>query len=171
MSIIMSQVMNRSCTVEMSCAALAVAVPCVIVALHAVLGQLRSNRPKDRFYEDRDGFATPEAMAKFSTKQVKFLILLLSTSGAGSFAGSLVLSPPYRVRHSQVMGNILYLAAWVSYVPRTTSEFISHIVLLRVSSLFMPSVSLLSIPRSSPTNSAFASRFPPSCLVFPLSLD
>ena len=49
----------------------------------AFLAQWRDRKPKDNFYQDVDGKATPESNAAFSNKSQKLAILSLSITGLG----------------------------------------------------------------------------------------
>lgn len=106
--------MNQHFAVLLSCAALAITVLTTVAALTSVFRQLRSGKPKDRFYEDRDGCATPQSLAAFSTKGIKVLILLFSAFGAGTSAASLILSSLHSDDDELILENALRTATWVS---------------------------------------------------------
>ncbi|EEU35999.1 uncharacterized protein NECHADRAFT_49776 [Fusarium vanettenii 77-13-4] len=104
--------MNQHLAVPLSCAALAITVLTTIAALTSVFRQLRSGKPKDRFYDDRDGCATPQSLAAFSTKGIKALILLFSAFGAGTSAASLILSSLHSDDDELILENALRTATW-----------------------------------------------------------
>ena len=106
--------MNQHLAVPLSCAALAITALSTIAALTSVFRELRSGKPKDRFYEDDDGCATPKSLAEFSPKGIKAIILLFSAFGAGTSAASLVLSSLHSGDDELILENALRTAAWVS---------------------------------------------------------
>lgn len=81
-------------------------------AIEAITRQLRNRTPKDNFYTDVDGTSTPEAIAAFSTRLPKSIILALSTLGSGT---SIAISIICTLRnHSQdsLVENWLTAASW-----------------------------------------------------------
>lgn len=80
--------------------------------------QFRSRAPKDNFYQDKDGKSTPEAVADFSNKWSKTLVVLFAAVG---FASSLSLSVLSTLRvlggRSLLVQDWLVFAAWVSGIP------------------------------------------------------
>ena len=107
-------IMSQTFSVALNGVTLAIAVLSTILALHAVLKQLRSGKPRDRFYEDIDGVATPKSLAKFSNKSPKIAILLFSACGLGTSLGVLVLSTLQKRKNGSVPENSLRTASWVS---------------------------------------------------------
>ncbi|RSL63832.1 hypothetical protein CEP53_004278 [Fusarium sp. AF-6] len=103
---------KQQLAVPLSYAALAITVLATIAALTSVFRLLRSGKPKDRFYEDADGCATPESLADFSTKGTKAVILLFSAFGAGTSAASLVLSSLHDENDDLILENALGTATW-----------------------------------------------------------
>ncbi|KAI8655362.1 hypothetical protein NCS55_01187500 [Fusarium keratoplasticum] len=118
--------MNQHLAVPLSCAALAIAALTTVAALTSVFRQLRSGKPKDRFYEDADGCATPKSLADFSTKGTKAIILLFSAFGAGSSAASLVLSSLHSVDDELILENALRTATWGLFVIHASSLAVHH---------------------------------------------
>ncbi|TQN66171.1 ABC transporter ATP-binding protein/permease VMR1, partial [Colletotrichum shisoi] len=96
----------------LSGAALAVAALLSSVAAYNVFRQLRIGKPKDCFYEDVDGCATPKALAEFSSRGIKVAVLLFSAIGTGTSIAGLVLSTVYKFRHGFLLENSLNAAAW-----------------------------------------------------------
>lgn len=106
--------MNQHLAVPLSSIALAITTLTTLAALASVFRQLRNGKPKDRYYEDADGCATPESLADFSTRGTKGTILLVSVFGAGTSAAGLVLSFLHNVDDDLILENTLHTAAWVS---------------------------------------------------------
>lgn len=95
-----------------------------------ILSHLRSSKPKPRIYEDKDGVATEESMAKYSAKLPKiflvvFVALGLCTSTALAILGTLGSPTP------TLLEDWLNAAQWV----RTRDAF--NIMLTLCSSLFL----------------------------------
>ncbi|KAF4472248.1 ATP-dependent bile acid permease [Fusarium albosuccineum] len=118
--------MSQTLSVALSSVALTIAALSAFVALLAVFGQLRSGKPKDRFYEDVDGIATPESLAKFSNKGAKTGILLSSACGAGTSIGSLVLLSLSKVKNESILKSGLQVAAWGFVLIHATCIAIHH---------------------------------------------
>lgn len=87
-------------------------------AILAILTQFRNRTPKDNFYEDGDGKATPESIAEFSNRKTKTAILLLSAVGAGTSIAISVLSTLQQAKYGLFWENWLLTAAWVSFPTR-----------------------------------------------------
>ncbi|KAH6990845.1 P-loop containing nucleoside triphosphate hydrolase protein [Ilyonectria sp. MPI-CAGE-AT-0026] len=81
-------------------------------AILAILTQFRNRTPKDNFYEDGDGKATPESIAEFSNRKTKTAILLLSAVGAGTSIAISVLSTLQQSKYGLFWENWLITAAW-----------------------------------------------------------
>ncbi|UPL02284.1 hypothetical protein LCI18_013218 [Fusarium solani-melongenae] len=118
--------MNRHLAVPLSCAASAIAALTTVAALTSVFRQLRSGKPKDRFYEDADGCATPKSLADFSTKGTKAIILFFSAFGAGSSAASLVLSSLHSDDDELILENALRSATWGLFVIQASCLAVHH---------------------------------------------
>ncbi|KAJ4210663.1 hypothetical protein NW759_013205 [Fusarium solani] len=118
--------MNQHLAVPLNCTALAFTVLSTIAALTSVFRQLRSNKPKDRFYEDADGCATPKSLANFSPKGIKAIILLFSAFGAGTSAASLVLSSLHGADDELILENALRTATWGLFVIHAACLAIHH---------------------------------------------
>ena len=114
-------VMSQTFSVALNGVTLAIAVSSTVLALHAVLKQLQSGKPKDRFYEDIDGVATPKSLAKFFNKGPKIAILFFSVCGLSTSLGVLVLSTLQKGKNGSVPDNSLRTASWVSYADCTLS--------------------------------------------------
>lgn len=84
-------------------------------AVVSILAQIRSRTPKDNFYEDRDGKATPESVAAFSNRGPKAVIVFVSSLGAGASLATSVLSTIHDTEHGPFLQNWLTTAAWVSH--------------------------------------------------------
>lgn len=109
-------VIGQAMSLPLSGAALAVAALSSSVAAYNVFRQLRIGKPKDWFYEDVDGYATPKALAEFSCRGIKVAVLLFSAIGTGTSIAGLVLSTVYKFRHGFLLENGLNAAAWVSMI-------------------------------------------------------
>jgi hypothetical protein len=87
-----------------------------LVSLLAVLSQLRTGKPRDRFYEDADGRATPESLARFSNKGLKIVLLFLSILGTSTSAGSLFLFCLHKGNGAATASRSLQATHWVRYI-------------------------------------------------------
>lgn len=80
----------------------------------AIWDQVKSRAPKDNFYEDTDGKATPESIAAFTNQPQKAVVLALSLVGLGTSTGVSVLSQLHSVRDRDLpLDNWLLTAVWV----------------------------------------------------------
>lgn len=95
-------------------------------AIVAILAQLRNRTPRDNFYEDRDGKATPESIAAFSNRRPKIVILLLSSVGAGTSIAIAILSTIDRAKYGFFLENWLTAAAWAVILIHTISAGAHH---------------------------------------------
>ncbi|KAH7156326.1 P-loop containing nucleoside triphosphate hydrolase protein [Dactylonectria macrodidyma] len=93
-------------------ASLAVVALSALPAILAIFTQFRNRTPKDNFYEDPDGKATPESIAEFSNRKIKASILLLSAVGAGTSIAISVLSTLQQDKYGLFLENWLITAAW-----------------------------------------------------------
>lgn len=86
-----------------------------IPAIVAIINQTRRGAPKENFYEDRDGKSTPEAVAAFSNKTPKAVILLFSSLGLATSIAISVLTTLDPARDSLFLENWLATASWVRF--------------------------------------------------------
>ncbi|KAI3529772.1 ABC transporter [Colletotrichum filicis] len=92
-------------------AALGVIALTSVPALTGLVQQLRSRKPKDHFYEDKDGKATAESSAAFSNRWPKTFIFLFAFLGlAVSLANSILATLSL---HTGKYDN-LFIAEWLS---------------------------------------------------------
>jgi hypothetical protein len=88
---------------------------CSIPGILALLRQLRHKKPKDNFYEDKDGKSKPEDIAAFSNRWQKLAIALITALGLGSsLAASFLITPQHSERETLVLENWLLTGSWVS---------------------------------------------------------
>ena len=80
-------------------------------ALQTALTQSRNGKARDQFYEDTDGCASPETLAKFTNKVSKGFVIAIPAIGVGASIAGLVLTT---VHHGSVIVAVLNVAAWVS---------------------------------------------------------
>ena len=83
-------------------------------AVVAIIKQLRNRKPKDNFYQDIDGKSTPEAIAAFSTRLPKTIIVGLSILGAGTSIATSILCTLGNGSRDSILENWLTTASWVS---------------------------------------------------------
>lgn len=95
----------------MAYAVVAVVALFSLPALATIRAQWQSRMPKDHFYEDEDGCATPESLVAFSNRKHKAAILLFSAVGAGSAVANLVFS--CLLQDEFVWGSGLHIVTWV----------------------------------------------------------
>ncbi|KAF7558292.1 hypothetical protein G7046_g5857 [Stylonectria norvegica] len=81
-------------------------------ALIAILKQVRNRTPKDNFYEDEDGKSTPEAIAAFSNRVIKIVILGLSLVGVGTSIAITVLHTLQHTQDGSLLEKLLSTASW-----------------------------------------------------------
>ena len=105
--------MSQSVDLPLVFAALAIIASSCLPAIAAILTQLRSNRPRDRFYEDADGHGTPETIAKFSNRGSKIVILFFSASGFGTSVAILVLEVLGKASYERRLETGLLTSSWV----------------------------------------------------------
>ncbi|KAM0742263.1 hypothetical protein ACQRIT_002440 [Beauveria bassiana] len=94
-------------------AGLAVAAITTLPALSAIVSQIRSRAPKDNFYEDQDGVATPESIAAFSNKASKFVVTFLAASTAALSIAVAVLNSTASSHGSLFLSTWLTTSAWI----------------------------------------------------------
>ncbi|KAG9255956.1 P-loop containing nucleoside triphosphate hydrolase protein [Emericellopsis atlantica] len=83
-----------------------------VPAIVAIVRQTRKGAPKDQFYEDEDGKSTPEAIANFSNRVPKAVILFFSAVGLGTSTGVSVLTSLNPARDGLFYENWLVSASW-----------------------------------------------------------
>ncbi len=103
-----------------SAAGLAVAALTTVPAVSAIVSQIRSRAPKDNFYEDQDGVATPESIAAFSNKASKFAVTFFATSTAALSIALAVLNTTDSSHGNLFLSTWLTTGAWVSLSIRQT---------------------------------------------------
>lgn len=107
--------MDQDLLFKVSVGGLAVAAATTVPAVSAIWTQIRSRAPKDNFYEDHDGIATPEAIATFSNKPSKFAIAFLASSTAALSSALSILTTIDSASHNLFLPTWLTTAAWVSF--------------------------------------------------------
>lgn len=89
-----------------------------IPGILAFLRQSIHKKPKDNFYEDRDGKSTPEAIAAFSNRWPKVIVAFFATLGlASSLAISVLTTLEVADRRVLFLENWLVTASWVGWLP------------------------------------------------------
>lgn len=104
---------NHSMLLPLSAVGLGLSSLFSIPATAAVLNQVRRGAPKDNFYEDRDGKSTPEAVAAFSNRVPKTVILLFSSLGLATSISISVLTTLEPARYGLFLESWLATASWV----------------------------------------------------------
>ncbi|PNY26446.1 ATP-dependent bile acid permease [Tolypocladium capitatum] len=112
--------MGEYMLLPLSAAALGITGLASIPAVFAILSQIRNRTPKDNFYEDKDGKSTPEAIAAFSNKVPKTVIVLLSILGFASTAVVSVLTTLDSARHDLFLESWLMTASWAAILLQAT---------------------------------------------------
>lgn len=84
-----------------------------IPSILTIVRQIRKGAPKDNFYQDRDGKATPESIAAFSNRVPKALILLFASLGLGTSISISVLTALDPARDGLLLENWMVTASWV----------------------------------------------------------
>lgn len=79
----------------------------------AAVRQIRKGAPRDNFYEDRDGKSTPEAVASFSNRIPKAVVLFFSLVGLGTSITISVFTA-IDARRGLTLESWLVTASWVS---------------------------------------------------------
>ncbi|KAJ3489903.1 hypothetical protein NLG97_g5894 [Lecanicillium saksenae] len=105
--------MDQDVLFKASAAGLAVTALSTVPALSAIVSQIRSRAPKDNFYEDQDGVATPESMAAFSNKASKFAVTFLAASTAALSIALSVINSTDSSHGSLFLPTWLTTAAWI----------------------------------------------------------
>lgn len=83
-----------------------------VPALVGLVKQFRSRKPKDHFYEDRDGKSTAESSAAFSNRWPKTFIFLFAFLGlAVSLANSILATSSTRAGNKL---DSLFIAEWLA---------------------------------------------------------
>ena len=104
--------MIQTLSLSLGSVALAVSLLSCSVALQLALTQLRNGKARDQFYEDADGCASPESLAKFTNKVSKGFVIAISAIGLGTSIAGLVLTT---LHHGSVIVAVLNVATWVRY--------------------------------------------------------
>lgn len=104
--------MIQKFSLSLGSVALAVSLLSCSVALQSALTQSRNGKARDQSYEDADGCALPETLAKFTNKVSKGFIIAISTIGVGASIAGLVLTT---LHHGSVIVAVLNVATWVRY--------------------------------------------------------
>ncbi|OLN81740.1 ATP-dependent bile acid permease 3 [Colletotrichum chlorophyti] len=92
-------------------AALGVVALTSVPAFAGLVRQIRTRKPKDHFYEDKDGKSTPEASAAFSNRRPKTFIFLFAFLGlAVSIANSILTTLSLQIGH---YGSV-FVAEWLA---------------------------------------------------------
>lgn len=97
-----------------SAAGLAAVALTTVPAVTAIVSQIRSRAPKDNFYEDHDGVATPESIAAFSNKASKFAVTFFAASTAALSIALAVLNTTDPSHGNLFLSTWLTTGAWVS---------------------------------------------------------
>ena len=90
---------------------LAVSLLSCSVALQSAFTQSRNGKARDQFYEDADGCASPETLAKFTNKVSKSFVITITAIGVGASIAGLVLTT---LHHGPVIVAVFNVAAWVT---------------------------------------------------------
>jgi hypothetical protein len=77
--------------------------------------QIRLGAPKDNFYQDRDGKATPESIAAFSNRIPRAFILLFASLGLATSISISVFTTIAQAQDGLFLENWLVTASWVRY--------------------------------------------------------
>ncbi|EGX92727.1 ABC bile acid transporter, putative [Cordyceps militaris CM01] len=109
-----------------SAAGLAVAAITTLPALSAIVSQIRSRAPKDNFYHDHDGVATPESIASFSNKASKFAVTFLAASTAALSIALAILNTTVPSHGSLFWSTWLTTAAWILILLQATCMCAHH---------------------------------------------
>lgn len=112
--------MSQYFTMPFVCLILVITAGLSLPAITAVFVQLKNKRPRNCFYEDVDGYGTPETITRFSNGGVKTAILLFAILGNGiSVVILLVLILPNGAV-DQILELGLFTGAWVSACPNNS---------------------------------------------------
>jgi hypothetical protein len=112
---------GQSLDLAFSWTALAITTSLCLPAVATFLNELRYNRPRDRFYEDRDGCGTPDTIAKFSNRSFKFAILFLSAMGLSISLVILILEYLGRANYEWRLETGLLTSSWVRLITQADS--------------------------------------------------
>lgn len=97
--------------------ALAITTLSALIAARGAFIHLRSGKPRDRFYEDFDGCATPESLASFSNRRSKVCLLVFSALGVAISASGSMISFFNESDYSWIFRDGLNTSAWVRITP------------------------------------------------------
>ncbi|KAH6687860.1 ATP-dependent bile acid permease [Plectosphaerella plurivora] len=84
-----------------------------IPGILALLRQIRHRKPRDNFYEDKDGKSRPEDIAAFSNRWQKFAVALVTALGLGSSLAASFLITPQDNDNTLILGNWLLTGSWI----------------------------------------------------------
>jgi len=104
--------MNQTFPLSLGSVALAVSLFSCSVALQSAFAQSKNGKARDQFYEDADGCASSETLARFTNKVPKGFIIAISAIGVGASIARLVVTT---IHHGSVIVAVLNVATWVSH--------------------------------------------------------
>ncbi|KAI6783299.1 ATP-dependent bile acid permease-like protein [Emericellopsis cladophorae] len=97
-----------------------------VPAIVAIVRQTRKGAPRDQFYEDEDGKSSPEAIANFSNRVPKALVLFFSAVGLGTSIATAVLTALNPAREGLFYENWLLSASWCLVSQQATIIWAIH---------------------------------------------
>jgi len=95
-------------------AALAIVVLLTIPSFIDHIAHLKEPKSKASIYEDKDGVATAESMAKYSTTIPKILLTIFTTFGLLTATALAILATLQHDQYLMFVENWLNVASWVS---------------------------------------------------------
>ncbi|PHH87815.1 hypothetical protein CDD83_8368 [Cordyceps sp. RAO-2017] len=115
-------------TALLALSATALGIACIgsVPGALAVLGQRRKRTPRDHFYQDHDGKSTPEAVAAFSNKRPKAVIVVLSTLAFASIVAVAVLETAGSSRRRLLLESWLLAGSWAAVLLQAVSLASHH---------------------------------------------
>ncbi|RBR24244.1 uncharacterized protein FIESC28_02977 [Fusarium coffeatum] len=102
--------MSQTLLLSLGSVTLAVSLLSCSVALQSAFTQSRNGKARDQFYEDADGCASPETLAKFTNKVSKGFVIAISAIGVGASIAGLASAT---LHHGSVIVAVLNVATWV----------------------------------------------------------
>lgn len=97
-----------------SVAGLGVAALTSIPAIASLGTQIVNRTPKDNFYEDKNGTASPEQIAKFSNRKAKFINTALAAVTFGAhLAAAILVTIQHSASSEHSLQTWLSTASWV----------------------------------------------------------
>lgn len=100
--------------VLISATGLGVAALTAIPGFFALQAQIRNRTPKDNFYEDEDGKATPESIAAFSNTRRKSITLVFSITAFATQLAVAVLALLGGSHNGASLQDWLIMGSWVN---------------------------------------------------------